>query len=239
MHPNIEDKVAVVTGGSRGIGYAIAKALVDNGAAVLICSRQREQVERAAESLRGKANSRVASISTDVRDYSQVERTMALAEEQRGGIDILVNNAGIGIFRSVDRLSVEEWDAVIGTNLTGAFYCVRAAVPRMRKRGGGYVFNISSLAGINAFPGAAAYNASKFGLNGFSEAMMQDLRYDKIRTSYIMPGSVATEFAGTAGAASWKTSPDDVAEAVIDLLKSDPRSMFSRVEIRPSQPPRK
>src|SRR5262249_44314126 len=138
-----------------------------------------------------------------------------------------------------DKLSVEEWDSVIGTNLTGAFYCVHAAVPRMRKRGGGYIFNISSLAGINAFPGAAAYNASKFGLNGFSEAMMQDLRYDKIRTSYIMPGSVATEFAGNVGAPSWKTSPEDVAEVVIDLLKSDPRSMFSRVEIRPSQPPRK
>ena len=239
MHPNIEKKVAVITGGSRGIGYAIAKTLVDNGADVLICSRQKDQVEKAATSLRAKAKSRVASITADVRDYSQVERTMAHAEEQLGGIDILVNNAGIGIFRSVDKLSVEEWDSVIGTNLTGAFYCVRAAVPRMKKRGGGYIFNISSLAGINAFPGAAAYNASKFGLNGFSEAMMQDLRYDKIRTSYIMPGSVATEFAGNATTASWKTSPEDVAEVVIDLLKSDPRSMFSRVEIRPSQPPRK
>jgi 3-oxoacyl-[acyl-carrier protein] reductase len=239
MHANIANKVAVVTGGSRGIGYAIAQALLENGAAVLICSRQRDHVDRAAESLRSKASSPIAGIAADVRDYSQVERAMAFAEERFGGIDILVNNAGIGIFRAVDRLSVEDWDAVIGTNLTGAFYCVRAAVPRMKKRGGGYIFSISSLGGINAFAGGAAYNASKFGLNGFSEAMMQDLRYDNIRTSYIMPGSVATEFAGTAGAASWKTSPEDVAKVVIDLLKSDPRSMLSRVEIRPSQPPRK
>ena len=249
MHSNIQNKVAVVTGASRGIGFRIAQRLLGEGVAVMLCSREQKHVDEALQSLRqdqhdGSAMSQRAAwtiegIAADVRNYQQVERLMAIAEEKLGGIDIVVNNAGIGIFRSIDRLSPEEWDAVIGTNLTGAFYCVRAAARRMKKRGGGYIFNISSLAGINAFAGGAAYNASKFGLNGFSEAIMQDLRYNNIRTSYIMPGSVATEFAGTAGAASWKTSPDDVAQVVIDLLKSDPRSMLSRVEIRPSQPPRK
>jgi 3-oxoacyl-[acyl-carrier protein] reductase len=239
MHPTIEDKVAVVTGGSRGIGYAIAARLLDEGANVMISSVQPQHVEEACATLRKRAGGRVEGTIADVRSYPEVEQMMALTEEKFGGVDILVNNAGIGIFRAVERLSVADWDAVIGTNLTGAFYCVRAAAPRIKKRGGGYIFNISSLAGKNAFAGGAAYNASKFGLNGFSEAIMLDLRYDNIRTSYIMPGSVATEFADTSGAASWKTSPDDVARVVIDLLKCDPRSMQSRVEIRPSQPPRK
>ena len=190
---------------------------------------------------------------TDVRDYSQVERLMARAEELFGGLDILVNNAGIGLFNPVDEISPEEWDAVIGTNLTGCFYCVRAAVPRMKRRGGGYIFNISSLAGKNAFAGGAAYNASKFGLNGFSEAAMLDLRYDGIRVSYIMPGSVETDFGhpgehpgGHPGErrersrrSAWMIEPEDVAQAVLDLLRTDPRIMISRVEMRPSQPPRK
>ena len=239
MHSQIENKVAVVTGGSRGIGFRIAERLLEHGASVVICSRQEEHVRRATESLKQSAASRVEGIPADVRDYRQVEGLMALAEKRFGGIDILVNNAGIGIFHSVDRMTPEEWDAVIATNLTGCFYCVRAAAPRMKRRGGGYIFNISSLAGKNAFAGGAAYNASKFGLNGFSEAIMLDLRYDNIRTSYILPGSVETAFGGTSASASWKLDPDDVAQAVIDLLQSDPRAMLSRVEMRPSQPPRK
>jgi len=239
MSGQIENKVAVVTGGTRGIGYRIAERLLENGASVVICSREGTAVQKATESLKKKVGGRVEGIATDVRDYHQVERLMALAEEKFGGIDILVNNAGIGIFRSVDKLSPEEWDAVIETNLSGCFYCVRAAAPRMKRRGGGYIFNISSLAGKNAFAGGAAYNASKFGLNGFSEAMMLDLRYDNIRTSYIMPGSVATEFGGSSSRGRWELTPDDVAKVVIDLLESDPRAMLSRVEMRPSQPPRK
>lgn len=239
MHPHIENKVAVVTGGSRGIGFRIAERLLENGASVVICSRQEENVRQAVQSLKKRADSRVEGIPTDVRDYRQVERLMAFAEETFGGMDILVNNAGIGIFHSVDRMTPEEWDAVIGTNLTGCFYCVRAAVPRMKRRGGGYIFNISSLAGKNAFAGGAAYNASKFGLNGFSEAIMLDLRYDNIRTSYILPGSVATEFGGASSRGSWELTSDDVAQTVVHLLQSDPRAMLSRVEMRPSQPPRK
>jgi 3-oxoacyl-[acyl-carrier protein] reductase len=239
MHPNIENKVAVVTGGSRGIGYCIAERLLEEGAKVMICSSQQRHVDKALETLRKKAGKCVAGIQADVRDYRQVDQMINSCETTFGGLDILVNNAGIGIFRPVDELSVEEWDTVIGTNLTGVFYCVRAAVPRLKRRGGGYIFNISSLAGKNPFAGAAAYNASKFGLNGFSEAMMLDLRYDNIRTSYILPGSVDTEFPGSTTRSNWKTSPDDVAQIVIDLLKSNPRSMLSRVEIRPSKPPRK
>ena len=239
MHPNIENKVAVVTGASRGIGYRIAERLLEEGAKVMICSSQQRHLEQAVDTLRKKAGKCVEGGVSDVRNYSQVEQLMAACEKSFGGLDILVNNAGIGIFRSVDRMSPEEWDAVLGTNLSGVFYCVRAAVPHLKRRGAGYIFNISSLAGKNAFAGGAAYNASKFGLNGFSEAMMLDLRYDNIRTSYIMPGSVDTEFSGSTGRSTWKTTADDVAQVVIDLLKSDPRSMQSRVEIRPSKPPRK
>ena len=239
MAQAIEGKVAVVTGGSQGIGYRIAERLLQEGACVLICSRRAEAVEKATVALQEQSRERAEGVVADVRDYAQVETLMARAEEKFGGLDILVNNAGVGIFRPVDELTPEEWNEVIGTNLSGCFYCVRAAVPRMKRRGGGYIFNISSLAGKNAFAGGAAYNASKFGLNGFSEAMMLDLRYDNIRTSYIMPGSVETEFGGHASKATWKLTPDDVAQCVIDLLKSDPRTMLSRVEMRPSQPPRK
>jgi NAD(P)-dependent dehydrogenase (short-subunit alcohol dehydrogenase family) len=247
MDPNLEGKVAVVTGGSRGIGLATAEALVRHGARVAIGSRNDADLARASEALNKLAPSHAEGLVTDVRECSQVERLVARAEEAFGGIDILVNNAGIGIFRPIDQMSPEEWDDLIRTNLSGCFYGLRAAVPRMRKRGGGYIFNISSLAGKNAFAGGAAYNASKFGLNGFSEAAMLDLRYDNIRVSYIMPGSVETDFGhpGGGGGASaarkstWRIDPDEVAQVVIDLLRTDPKIMISRVEMRPSKPPRK
>jgi 3-oxoacyl-[acyl-carrier protein] reductase len=244
MHPDIENKVAVITGGSRGIGFRIAETLLENGASVVIGARKEADVRRAVETLNQKRGNRAEGAAVDVRDYGQVEQLMALAERKFGGIDILVNNAGIGVFRPVDELTPEEWDAVIGTNLNGAFYCVRAAVARMKRRGGGYIFNISSLAGKNAFAGGAAYNASKSGLNAFSEALMLDVRYDNIRVSYIMPGSVETSFGHPDGPeaakpASWKIDAQDVAQVVVDLLKSEPRTMLSRVEMRPSKPPRK
>ena len=147
------------------------------------------------------------------------------------------------MFKPVDQLTVEEWDRMLATNLSGVFYCCREAIPLMRQRGGGYIFNISSLAGVNPFAGGSAYNASKFGLNGFSEAMMQDVRYDGIRVSYIMPGSVATEFGAppgsTKGAESWKLTGEDIAKAVVDLYRFPQRALASRIEMRPSQPPRK
>ena len=239
MGKQLSGQVAVVTGGSRGIGLAITEKLLEQDLSVMICSREQFSVQKALDALNQSFPGRVEGMVTDVRHYERVERLMATTCDRFGGIDILVNNAGIGLFASVDQMTPEEWDAVIGTNLSGTFYCVHAAVPYMKHRKRGTIINISSLAGKNTFPGGAAYNASKFGLNGFSEAVMQDLRYENIRTSYIMPGSVNTNFGGGDKEATWKTSAGDVAQIVLDLLQSDPRSMISRVEIRPSQPPRK
>jgi NAD(P)-dependent dehydrogenase (short-subunit alcohol dehydrogenase family) len=175
-----------------------------------------------------------------VRDYAQVQALFREAAQRAGGPDVLVNNAGIGLFAPVADMPPEDWRAVIETNLNGAFYCCHEAIPLMKERGGGYIFNISSLAGRNAFPNGAAYNASKFGLNGFSEALMQEVRYDGIRVSYLMPGSVATEFGRGSGRKSeWALQPADVAEVVLDLLRSPKHALYSRVEMRPSQPPRK
>ena len=243
MASELTDKVAVVTGGTRGIGYSIADALLAERAKVFICGRDGKVLERALDALgAGDRRDRVGGLAADVSRYDDCRKVIQAAVQRFHGLDILVNNAGIGAFKPVDQLTVEEWDQTIGTNLSGVFYCCREAIPLMRQRGGGYIFNISSLAGINPFAGGSAYNASKFGLNGFSEAMMQDVRYDGIRVSYIMPGSVATDFAGVPGSAgheSWKLTGEDIAKAVIDLYKFPRSSLASRIEMRPSQPPRK
>jgi NAD(P)-dependent dehydrogenase (short-subunit alcohol dehydrogenase family) len=179
--------------------------------------------------------------TANVRNYEEVERAFSAASSHFGGVDIVVNNAGVGVFTPVSSMSVEQWHDVIDTNLTGVFYCCRAALPYLRRRGGGWIINISSLAGKNAFPEAAAYCASKSGLNAFSESLMQELRYDDIRVSYVMPGSVATEFAqgDPAKGADWKVAPAEVAEVVINLLRHPARSLPSRVEIRPTKPVKK
>jgi 3-oxoacyl-[acyl-carrier protein] reductase len=243
MTNSLHDKIAIVTGGTRGIGYNIAEALLAGGAKVFICGRDSKVLKEALENLgRASSSDRVAGIAADVGRYDDCRKVVEGAAERFGGLDILVNNAGIGIFKAVDQLSVEEWDATIHTNLSGAFYCCREAIPLMRKWGGGYIFNISSLAGINPFAGGSAYNASKFGLNGFSEAMMQDIRHDGIRVSYIMPGSVATDFTGAPGSRPrepWKLTGEDIAKAVVDLYAYPATSLASRIELRPSQPPRK
>ncbi len=243
MTAELKDKVAVVTGGTRGIGFDIARALVAEGAKVFICGRDGSQLASALEELRNSAKDCADGVVADVRKYADCRRAVHGAAERFGALDILVNNAGIGLFKPVDQLTPEEWNSVIETNLSGVFYCCREAIPLMRKRGGGYIFNISSLAGVNPFAGGSAYNASKFGLNGFSEAIMQDVRYDGIRVSYIMPGSVDTAFNHAPQFrdpnADWKLTGDDVAKAVIDLYKFPSRSLASRIELRPSQPPRK
>jgi NAD(P)-dependent dehydrogenase (short-subunit alcohol dehydrogenase family) len=232
----LDGKVAVVTGGSRGIGRGIAEALAHEGAAVALTARSAPGAGRAAAEIGGGA----IGLACDVRSFEQVRELFREVERRAGGVDILVNNAGIGIFGPVAETNPEDWRAVIETNLSGVFYCCREAIPRMKRRGGGYIFNISSLAGKNPMVNAAAYNASKFGLNGFSEALMMEVRYDGIRVSYLMPGSVATEF-GRGGAAKegWALTPADVAAVVLDLLRSPARALYSRVEMRPSQPPRK
>jgi len=243
MGAELKDKVAVVTGGTRGIGYSIAETLLAEGAKVFICGRDAAVLKSAIERLGGDAKDRVTGITADMRRYDDCRKVIQAAAERFGGLDILVNNAGIGIFKPVDQLTPEEWNSIIETNLSGVFYCCREAIPLMRQRGGGYIFNISSLAGVNPFAGGSAYNASKFGLNGFSEAMMQDIRYDGIRVSYIMPGSVETEFNRApqfrSREAGWKLTGEDIAKAVVDLYKFPKSALASRIEMRPSQPPRK
>lgn len=237
----IDGKVAVVTGSTKGIGRAIAEALLAEGARVAVSARNAGEVSKAAADLERAHAGRVLGRACDVRREEEVEGLFQAADEKWGGLDILVNNAGVGFFKKLEEMSLEEWNRIIETNLTGVFLCSRAAIPRMRRRGGGYIFNISSLAGKTSFPEASAYNASKFGLNGMSEALMQEVRYDGIRVSYIMPGSVSTYFNDRAPTASeaWKLQPEDVARVVTDLLRHDPRSLPSRVEMRPSRPPKK
>jgi NAD(P)-dependent dehydrogenase (short-subunit alcohol dehydrogenase family) len=233
----LNDKVAVVTGGSRGIGFSIAEALAREGASVVITGRDQASLDAAASRLSGRGG-RVLAARADVRLADDASRAIDQAAKAFGGLDILINNAGVGLFANVAEMSIEQWRAVIETNLTGVFYCCHAAIPHLRRRGGGWIINISSLAGKNSFVGAAAYCASKAGLNAFSEALMQEVRYDNIRVSYVMPGSVSTEFGGrgSAGAADWKLTGDDVAQVVVDLIHHPARSLPSRVEIRPSRP---
>ncbi len=240
MSKELQDKIALVTGGTRGIGRAVAQALLAEGAQVFICGRDAAAVRKAVEALGG--GGRVDGAAADVRRYEECRSVVARAAERFGGLDILVNNAGIGIFKPVDQLTPEDWASTIETNLSAVFYCSREAVPLMRRRGGGYIFNISSLAGVNAFAGGAAYNASKYGVNGFSEAMMQDVRNDNIRVSYIMPGSVDTDFGADPGAKAkeaWKLTAEDIAKAVVDLYHYPRGSLASRIELRPARPPRK
>jgi NAD(P)-dependent dehydrogenase (short-subunit alcohol dehydrogenase family) len=240
MASHLGSKVAIVTGGSRGIGLAIAAALLDEGASVAISGLSQSHLDAAREVL-AHHTERLETVRADVRQRGDVERLIDTALSRFGGVDILVNNAGIGAFANVADMSDDYWHRVLDTNLTGVFYCCSAAIPHMRTRAGGWIINISSLAGKNAFVGGAAYCASKAGLNAFSEALMQEVRHDGIRVSYVMPGSVATEFSGGTGAsgADWKLAAEDVAQVVMDLLAHPDRSLPSRVELRPSRPPKK
>jgi 3-oxoacyl-[acyl-carrier protein] reductase len=236
---SIKDKSALVTGGTKGIGRAIATALLDQGARVFICARKKDEVEQTVKELREAYGERVYGTACDVRDAEQVKAMFELADRQAGGLDILINNAGIGSHSFVEQMGADEWQAMIETNLSGVFYCCHEALGRMKRAGSGYIINIGSLAGKNAFAGGAAYCASKFGLIGFSEALMQEVRHDHIRVSYVMPGSVNTSF-GRSGRedpeTTWKLLPEDVATVVIDLLESESRALASRVELRPSEP---
>ena len=190
------NKACLVTGGTRGIGRAIAKMLLTEGAEVAICGRKPEAVDPPSRELATETGGKVKGKVADVKKHEQVGELFQFVDAHFGGLDVLVNNAGVGVFRPVSDLTLEEWRSTIDTNLSGAFYCSREALFRFVTRGGGYIVNINSLAGANAFAGGSAYNASKFGLTGFAEAMMQDVRSENVRVSTVMPGSVATGFGG-------------------------------------------
>lgn len=230
---------ALVTGGTRGIGRAIAKALLAGGSRVLITGRDNAAVDAAVLELAVEAGdaARVAGLAADVRRRADVDAALAEAVRRFGGLDVVVNNAGVGAFGPVESMSDDDWHRVIDTNVTGPFLMTRAAIPLLRAGGGGWIINVASLAGRNAFPDGAAYCASKSALVAFSESVMQEVRHDDIRVSVIMPGSVSTSFSGRhRDDDGWKLTGDDVAEVVIDLLRHPKRSLPSKVEIRPSRP---
>jgi len=235
----LNSKVALVTGGTKGIGYAIAEALLKNGASVFVCGRNQQDAASAVEKL--SSSGKAKGTACDVRSETDVEAMLTECVREFGGIDILVNNAGMGYFgKTVEELSGDEFRQTLETNLFGVFYARHYAVPLMKQRGGGYIINISSLAGQNAHAKMAAYNASKFGLNGFSEALMQEVRHDGIKVSYICPGSVNTDFGGDTASPekAWQLQPSDIADTIIDLLSFDRRALPSKIEIRPSAPPK-
>jgi NAD(P)-dependent dehydrogenase (short-subunit alcohol dehydrogenase family) len=240
MTDKLKGRVALVTGASKGIGFAIAKRLLTGGARVFICARSKRELGTAIAQL--AAYGHVDAESCDVRSEDQVRQMLEECRRRLGGLDILINNAGMGVFgKTVDEMSGEEFRQTLETNLYGVFYTCRYAIPMMRERGGGYIINISSLAGQNPHPKMAAYNASKFALNGFTEAMMQEVRQDNIKVSYICPGSVNTTFGNDTPSdeKAWQLQPDDIARVVDDLLEMDQRALPSKIEIRPSRPPAK
>jgi 3-oxoacyl-[acyl-carrier protein] reductase len=228
-------RFAVVTGGTRGIGRAIAERLLREGAAVAICARSRDSVDRAVAAMQPLG--RIFGYPADITRVEEVRGFFEAVDREFPGVDILVNNAGEGVFRKAGEMTPEEWHRNIDLNLNAAFYCSREALARFLKGGGGFIVNISSLAGKNAFSGGAGYNASKAALNLFAEALMLDHRNDNVRVCTIMPGSVDTGFGGKRReAASWMIAPEDIADAVAMVLRMPARTMVSRIEMRPSKP---
>jgi 3-oxoacyl-[acyl-carrier protein] reductase len=240
MDTGLGGKVAMVSGASKGIGRAIAEKLAVEGVRLSLCARGADQLRAVARDLEDKHGTACLAYPADLSHAEDIQGWVRATVEQLGGIDILINNAGVGWFGNVESMEHDDWRRVIDTNITGLFNCCKAAIPHLRRRGGGWIINMSSLAGTNPFAGAAGYCASKAAMDAFSEALMQEVRHDGIRVSYVKPGSVNTDFTGHADPANeWKLRPEDVAQVVMDLVGHDERSLPSRVEIRPSKPPRK
>lgn len=233
-----EKKTALVTGGSKGIGYGVAKTLLQMGYKVAVTSRNLSAAEKAADKLGDYGE--IIGLEADVRSYNSQKKAVDQLIDKWGRLDVLVANAGIGHFGSVEDLTVEQWQETIDTNLTGVFFSVKASVAAL-KESEGYIITISSLAGTNFFAGGAAYNASKFGVTGFTQAVMLDLRNSGVKVSTIMPGSVSTYFNDNEPSEedSWKIQIEDIGELVGDLLKMNPRTLPSKIEVRPSRPPQK
>ncbi len=236
MNNNLSNKVAYITGGSKGIGYGIAKTLLDNGMRVAISSRNLQAAQEAARSL-SSDNSKVLALESDVRSMSSEQKAVQVVIDHFGQLDVLVANAGIGHFASIEDLTEEVWKNTIETNLSGVFYSVKSSIEAL-KQSKGYIITIASLAGTNFFENGSAYNASKFGLVGFTQAIMLDLRKHGIKVTTIMPGSVATEFNDhtPTDADAWKIQPEDIGRLVLDVLQMNPRTLPSKIEVRPSMP---
>ena len=233
---NLRDKIAYITGGSKGIGYGIAKTLLGAGMKVAITSRKSEAAKKAAESL-SKDQSRVLALQSDVSSSVSEAKAIQTVIDHFGGLDVVIANAGVGHLFPIDQLTEKLWKETIDTNLTGVFNTVKASIDALKKTKG-YIITIASLAGANFFENGAAYNASKFGLVGFTQAVMLDLRKYGIKVSTIMPGSVATHFNNhvPSTADTWKIQPEDIGQVVLDLLNMNPRTLPSKIEIRPSMP---
>lgn len=233
----LEGKTVLITGGSKGIGYGIANMLMREKVRVAITSRSQKAADSAAMKLNQEGIGEALGIAADVRDFQSQQNAVEEVVRKWGSLDVLIANAGVGHFGSIENLSPEQWQETIDTNLTGVFYSVKSALEEL-KRSKGYIITIASLAGTNFFAGGSAYNASKFGLVGFTQAMMLDVRNAGIRVTTIMPGSVATYFNNHEPSAedAWKIQPDDIGQMVVDLLKMHPRTLPSKIEVRPSMP---
>lgn len=232
---NLKDKVAYITGGTKGIGLGTAKALLDAGMRVAISGRNLEKAKEVAASLGD--TSKIIGLSSDVSNFDDEQKAVEQIIQHFGQLDVVLANAGVGIFNSVDELELEEWNQMINTNLTGVFHTLKASVEELKKSEGYYI-TLASLAGTNFFENGAGYNASKFGVVGFTQAAMLDLRKFNIKVSTIMPGSVATHFNNHTPNEkdAWKIQPEDIGQLVLDLLKMNPRTLPSKIEVRPTRP---
>ena len=237
---DLKNKVALITGGSKGIGYGVAAALMQQGAKVAITSRSQDSADEAANKLNELGQGEALGVAADVRDMDSQQQAVDTILQKWNQLDVLVANAGLGHFASIEDMTAEQWNEVIDTNLTGVFYSIKASLAALKKSQG-YIITISSLAGTNFFAGGSAYNASKFGLTGFTQSVMLDLRQDGIKVSTIMPGSVATHFNGHQpdDQDDWKIQIEDLGQMVVDLLHMHPRTLPSKVEVRPTKPPQK
>ena len=233
----LKNKVAYITGGSQGIGLGVAKAVLEHDMKVAISGRSKEKLDEAASSL-GAASDRLMVIQSDVRHFEDEENAVRQILDRWGQLDVVIANAGIGHYANITDLSLDQWNQTIDTNLTGVFHTVKASLDAILSSEG-YIITIASLAGTNFFTNGTAYNASKFGLVGFTQALMLDVRQKNVKVSTIMPGSVSTHFNGNIpdDADSWKIQPEDIGELVLDLLRMHPRTLPSKVEVRPTRPP--
>ncbi len=229
-------KTMYITGGSKGIGYGIAEILLKNNYAVAISGRNQNDINDAVENL-SKISTDVFGVTSNVRDFEDEQNAISKIKEKFGRLDGVIANAGLGVFKPVDQIEIEEWNSMIETNLTGVFYSLKAAVEELKKSEG-YFITISSLAGTNFFENASGYNASKFGVVGFTQAAMLDLRKYGIKISTIMPGTVSSHFNGHTPSEedAWKIQPEDIGNLVLDILKMNPRTLPSKIEVRPTRP---